>query len=521
MNNKPQIFSALHSPATSPNQSGKFYLSYFFSLLIVVAITGVGLLIRDLVTPTNLVMPYLLGVVSIAVLWGRGPAIFASVLGVLAFDIFLVPPYLTFVVEDTEYIITFLSLFLVGVLISNLTVQIKEQMLEAKEREARATSLYQLSQALAVAFKMADVLNAIVDNIRNTLDIDVELYLLDRSADPVERLEFDVFPQKEGGETQASEEILSTLRTGISAGLEARGALDRASIAFPLVTNSGIVGAINFSSKNPLKRLDKNDFQTYDAVANLSALAIERVYLNQEVSQTQLLKAKEELQSALLNSISHDFRTPLVTITGTLSSLETEIHLLEKDSQQHLIRQALNEAERLNRLVSNLLNIIRLEGGSLQLQWEPVDVQDLIGTTLEQLKNRIDRQINIELPDQLSFISADFVLLQQVLINLIENASKYSPEGTPIDIIVHREDGWLYIDVGDRGDGIDEKEIPHIFKKFYRMKDHEKLSGTGLGLAIVKGIMDAHHAQIKVIPRYGGGMVFRLIFTYPEYSPLE
>ena len=141
MNLRPK-FRILNYPPTSSSHSSRFFLPYLYSLLIIVIITGVGLLVRGLITPTNLVMPYLLGVVSIAFLWGRGPAIFASVVGVIAFDIFLVPPYLTFVVEDTEYIITFFSLFLVGVLISSLTVQIKDQMLEAREREARVTSLY-------------------------------------------------------------------------------------------------------------------------------------------------------------------------------------------------------------------------------------------------------------------------------------------------------------------------------------------------------------------------------------------
>lgn len=207
MKPRPKFPNFTYSPNSSTHSS-KFIFPYLFSFLINVVITGLGLLLRGWITPTNLVMPYLLGVVIIAVLWGRGPAIFSSVLGVIAFDIFLVPPYLTFVVEDTEYIITFLSLFLVGVLISSLTVQIKEQLLEAKEREARVTSLYQLSQDLAVAYKMTDVLNAIVDNLQSTLGHDVHIFLLDRSREPGDQPNYQVFPPGEGNNLDGRKEIL-------------------------------------------------------------------------------------------------------------------------------------------------------------------------------------------------------------------------------------------------------------------------------------------------------------------------
>jgi two-component system sensor histidine kinase KdpD len=261
--------------------------------------------------------------------------------------------------------------------------------------------------------------------------------------------------------------------------------------------------------------------QVYEAFANLSALAIERVYLNKEASQAQLLKAKEELQSAILNSISHDFRTPLVTITGTLSSLDSEIDMLDTNAQKNLVQQALTEAEKLNRLVGNLLNISRLESGAVHLQLEPVDLQDLIGATLEQMKHRAGRQINIRIPDDLPLISADYVLLQQALMNVIENAIKYSPENTPVDIEVHIERKSVSIGIADRGPGIEEKEISRVFNKFYRINNNPEVGGTGLGLAIVKGIIDAHEASIEVFRREGGGMVFQIAFPYAEFQPAE
>lgn len=512
-----------HLDSTFPSllQRSSFLSPYLYSLCIIVLITGIGLLIRNMITPTNLVMPYLLGVVSIAVFWGRGPAIFASVLGVFAFDIFLVPPYLTLVVEDTEYVITFLTLFLVGILISNLTARIKEQMIEAKERESRVTSLYHLSQALAVAHSLPDALNAIVNNMRNTLGRDVWIYLSNRSDQGSRIIGFDVFPSDGDGVTQVNDAVLFAFRSGTPSGFGTDSFSKADTINFPLLTNSGTLGVISISTTGLDRNLDNDQLQVYEAFANLSALAIERIFLDETASQSQLLKAKEELQSALLNSVSHDFRTPLVTITGTLSSLDSEIHLLDKNSQQGLVRQALDEAEKLNRLVSNLLNMSRLESGALQLQLEPVDLQDLIGTTLEHMKSRIDRQITIEVPPSIPLISADFVLMQQVLMNLIENAIKYSPDESPVDIRVHIHREWVYLEVADHGPGIDKNEIPNIFEKFYRVKKQTQKGGTGLGLAIVKGIIDAHEAKIKVFPRDGGGMVFQIGFPQLAFQAIE
>lgn len=494
-----------------------FPLPYLYSLGVIALITGGGWAVRNLISPTNLVMPYLLGVVTIAIVWGRGPAVFASVLGVLAFDVFLVPPYLTFGVEDTEYIITFLALFIVGVIISNLASQIKDQMLAARDREERVTLLYRLSHDLAIAYSLDDVLEAIADNLRSTLGRDFRIFLKSPGSSGQADLLFDVYPPESEQAQAAGDAVFYTFRTSSPSGFGTEMHADSREIHFPLVTNSGTLGVISITGINAGQSELEDHVQIYEAFANLSALAIERVYLNEQASQTQLLKAKDELQTTLLNSVSHDFRTPLVTITGTLSSLDTEIHLLDGHTQRNLVRYALKEAEKLNRLVGNLLDMSRLESGALQLQLEPIDMQDLIGATLESMKVRIDCEIRIDVPDHLPLVLADFVLVQQALANLLDNALKYSPEGAPIDIDVRMEDGWVCISVADRGRGIDDGEIPHIFNKFYRIKGSDRPGGTGLGLAIVKGIADAHSARLEVSRRDGGGMLFRIGFPQFEW----
>ena len=487
--------------------------AYILSLGIIALITFFGLIIRDLITPTNLVMPYLLGVMSIAILYGRGPAVFASILGVVAFDFFLVPPYLTFVVEDTEYIITFLALFLVSIVISNLTAQIKDQVHAAQEREMRVISLYNLSNDLAVAYSRPDVLTAIINNIKNTLNHDIWIFLVDMGLKPASKApDFEVITAPNTEARRADQAIRYTYEQGSASGYGTQAFTAGDTLNLPLNMNSGLAGVISIAVKGPDGIITAEKLQLFEAYANLFTLALERIYLSTQASQAQLLRAKEEFQSTLLSSVSHDFRTPLVTITGTLSSLDSEIHQLDQEAQRNLVRYALREAEKLNRLVSNLLNMSRLESGALNLQVEPVDVQDLIGSTLEQMKNRIDGPIDIRIPDKCPMISADFVLLEQALMNILDNALKYSPEGSPVEIAVYEENERVYIDIADHGIGIPEGEIPYVFDKFYRVKNSSRPSGTGLGLTIAKGIVDIHQAGLQAIPKDEGGMIFRVEF---------
>jgi len=498
--------------------SNRFILSYLASFVIVVLITAFGLLIRDWITPTNLVMPYLLGVVSIAIAFGRGPAIFASVIGVFAFDIFLIPPYLTLVVDDTEYIITFLALFLVSVVISNLTYQVKEQAVQAKERERRVTSLYTLSQDLTGAYSIDDVVQAILETIRSTLKHDLWLFLADANKNSPNRQSFEVKSRSGEAKRVIDEEVLFTYSTGEPSGPGTEAYPYSQTINLPLSTNTGRVGVISIAAEGSEGKMTQEKLQLLEAYANLSALALERIFLSKQANQAQLLKEKEQLQSALLNSVSHDFRTPLATITGTLSTLDAEIELLDRDTKQALTRNAWSEAEKLNRLVSNLLNMSRLESGALNLQLEPVDVQDLIGATLEQMKNRVTHRVDISLPDNLPLINADFVLVQQAMMNLLDNAIKYSPKEAPIKISVNWSDDWLYIDIVDFGPGIPASELPHIFEKFYQVKQLPNPGGIGLGLAIAKGILDAHQATLQAIPHESEGMIFRIGFPHINSS---
>jgi two-component system sensor histidine kinase KdpD len=241
-----------------------------------------------------------------------------------------------------------------------------------------------------------------------------------------------------------------------------------------------------------------------EAFASQSALAIERAELAEEARQAQLLRVTEELQRALLNSISHDLRTPLVSITGALTSLEEDGAELDEATRHSLALMAREEAERLNRLVGNLLDMTRIEAGALRAVEEPCDVQEVISAALERLGARLaGRPVTVDAPSVLA--PMDFVLMVQVLVNLLDNALKYSPNNTPIEVTARLADGALEITVADRGFGVPPEDLERIFDKFYRVHRPAEVGGTGLGLAICKGIVEVHRGRIWAQNRPGGG----------------
>jgi two-component system sensor histidine kinase KdpD len=263
------------------------------------------------------------------------------------------------------------------------------------------------------------------------------------------------------------------------------------------------------------KFLSPDQRQTFIAIANQAALAIERAILAERARQAELLQATEKLQTALLNSISHDLRTPLVSITGALSSLREESLNINEEDRNNLLDTAFGEAERLNRLVGNLLNMTKLEANAIHLRLEPCDIQDVIGAALDQLEERLgNRAVRVTIPEGLPLVSLDFTLFGQVLVNVIDNAVKYSPKDTPIDIDVTQSDDEINIHVSDRGIGIPKEDLEKVFDKFYRVSRPENVNGTGLGLAICKGIIEVIGGKIYAENREVGGTVVTI--TLPK-----
>jgi len=328
---------------------------YLISIGLVFIMTLFGEFVKRKLEPTNIVMFYLLAVVIAAIRWGQGPAIVTSILSVLAFDFFLVPPYLTLSVAALQYIFTFIAFLIVGVVVSTLASKTREQVIQ---------------------------------------------------------------------------------------------------------------------------------------------------------------RQTEKLQSALLNSISHDLRTPLVSITGSLTALLDSDSGLDDATRRELLETAFEESDRLNRLVINLLDMTRMEAGALRISRKPCELRDVLGASLEQLKEKIGpRNIRIDIPRDFPEISMDFSFVMKVFFNLIDNALKYSPVDTPIDIKATAFKDKVRIEVKDQGIGIPQGDLKRIFEKFYRVERPQQITGTGLGLSICKGIIEAHGGEITAENNLDRGATF--IITIP------
>jgi two-component system sensor histidine kinase KdpD len=256
------------------------------------------------------------------------------------------------------------------------------------------------------------------------------------------------------------------------------------------------------------------------AYTDLVAVALEGIQLAEELHNAQVLKATEKLQDALLNAISHDLRTPLVSVIGTLSSLQEEGMGLDDVAKKNLIQVAREEADRLNHLITNLLDESRIEAGAIKLSRQLSEVQDLVGATLEQLGSRASaRSIKIDIPSEIPFISVDFGLIVQTLANILDNAMKYSPADSPIDIKARQHDQEVYIEITDHGVGIPEEDLVNIFDKFYRIKRPDNVAGTGLGLSISKGIIEAHGGIIEAEKGSDGGTIIRVKLPVDHSAP--
>jgi two-component system sensor histidine kinase KdpD len=251
-------------------------------------------------------------------------------------------------------------------------------------------------------------------------------------------------------------------------------------------------------------------------------VAIERTQFAERARGVEMLEATEKLQTALLNSISHDLRTPLVSVVGVLSSLEEEGMNLDDTAKRSLVQVAREEADRLNHLITNLLDVTRLEAGAMKISKVSADVEDMIGVALEHMRGHSDnRPINIDVPADLPVVSADFGLVVQVLVNILDNAFKYSPAGSPVEISGRQVGDLVEIAIADRGVGIPPEDLLRVFDKFYRVQRPDSVAGTGLGLAICKGIIEAHGGQIAADNRPGGGTVIRFTLTVAKVIPEE
>lgn len=485
---------------------------YLLGCVLVALATLLGHLASRVLDPTNIIMIYLLCVTITAILGGLGPSILVSVLSVLSFDFFFVLPYYTLKVEDTQYIFTLIVLLLVGIALSYFTSRFRSEAETSRRHEREMAALYALGQDLAVSSDLQSYTRSIIRRIQEATRRDVLIFLpaipggmklvayTDDSGVEVDRRELDAVIQ-----CFQRREIIQC---------------ERGALCLPLVTTRRAVGVILLKKPAGDGDLTGEQERLLSAYSDLAAVAIESIQMADELHDAEVLKATEKLQMALLNAISHDLRTPLVSIIGVLSSLQQEGMDLDDTDKQNLVQVAREEADRLNHLITNLLDESRLESGTLKLSRRLAEVSDLIGASLEQMGSRTgSRTVNLDLPAGLPFVNVDFGLIVQALVNILDNALKYSPPVASIDITARQIGDDLEIAIADQGIGIPAQDLPYIFDKFYRIRRPDNVAGTGLGLSIARGIVEAHGGRIEAKGQAGGGAI--IIITLPAGAAVQ
>jgi two-component system, OmpR family, sensor histidine kinase KdpD len=480
---------------------------YIVGVILVVVSTVLGNFLSSVFSGANIIMVYLLCVAIVAIFWGLGPSIATAILSIIGFDFFLIPPYLTLAVENTTDIFNLIVLLVVGVIISYLTSRIREQTEMTKNRERQTATLYSLSRRLTNVGGLQETLNAIIDGIKDTFGTDVVIYLPDPSR------KGNLLPNAGKLQTTVDENDLGAAvwsfehQKTVGHGTDT---LPNAIARFvPLITIRNTVGVIALKIDNPTEQITMERIRLIEAFADLAAVAIERAQLVEENRNAQILEESEKLQNAFLNSISNDLRTPLVSIISALNNLQEQGMTLN-DSGRKSIQNAMKEADRLNHLVTNLLDVSRIEAKALKLNRQPADIIEIIRVAKEQVGSRHgEHQIKIR-PPEIAKMLVDSHYMVQVFINLLDNAFKYSPPDSPIEISARQNGQEMEIEVADRGVGIPSRDLERVFDKFYRVEQPNYVTGTGLGLTICKGIIEAHGGHIVAENRPSGGTIIRL-----------
>jgi two-component system sensor histidine kinase KdpD len=504
------------TPTTSLPRRPAALWPYAYAMAIASAVGLSGSVFPSRLEPVNLTTLNLLVVVIVAYYWGRGPAILAAWLGAATFYLSVAPRLTVRGVVNPQFLLTLTGALVVGLVIGTLTSRIREQAQAARAREASTAALYALSRDLAAAVNMEEILNAVTRHIASVFSRQVAIFLPGDG-----KLEMAVqsgdFPFTDNERAVAT----WVFAHGEPAGRGTETLPAAKARYLPLKTAQGIRGVLGvLPAAETLPALGPEQRHLMEAFASQAAVAIERAQLAAEARRAQVLQETERLQSALLNSISHDLRTPLAAVTGALSTLVENGNALDEATRRELLETAREAAQRLNRLVGDLLDMTRLQGGALRLRRAPADIQDLIGTSLSQLGDAVTgRKIEVDVAPNIPLVSVDFALITRVLANIVENAIKYSPPEAPITIRARAVGGNLEIMVADRGPGVLESDLVQMTGKFRRGRSGAN-NGTGLGLAICRGFVEAHGGRVTVENRPGGGL--NVFFTLPlDESPPE
>jgi two-component system, OmpR family, sensor histidine kinase KdpD len=490
-------------------------IPYLLALLAVALALAGAELVDHWIGVENVDLVFLTAVVAVAVRYGLWPSLLASAASALAYNFFFLPPIYTFTITDPHNIAAFLLFTLVAAIVSNVAARARSQAMTAQARVRTVESLHSFSRKLAGTGTLDDVLWATAYQTALMLKVHVVLLLpLDGSLTvrmgypPEDTLdEADLAAAKWSWENDRAAGRSSDTLPGAKR------------LFLPMHTGRGPIGVVGIDSDKPGPLLTPDQRRLLDALMDQGALAIERVQLVEEMDRVERTAETERLRTALLTSISHDLKTPLASVLGSAGTLRDLGDKLSDSEKVELLATIIDESERLNRFIANLLDMTKLESGAVTPKLSPHDLTEIIGSTLRRTTKILQHHsVLLDLAVDVPMVALDAVLFEQVLFNLLDNAAKYAAPGTTVLIRTWRDLQSVYLQVLDEGEGIPQGELEHIFDKFYRVQKVDQVRpGTGLGLAISRGFIEAMHGSISAANRHDRrGAAFTIALPIPR-----
>ncbi len=491
------------------------WTNHLAAAALVAAATALSVLLRQYLATPDIVTFYLLIIMVVAFRFGRGASIVSAALSVAAYDFFFVPPLYVFNVADSRHFLTFAMMFALGLTISSLTERIRRQERDARVREQRTATLYSLTRELVAVLDDEQASLITAKHAAEVFGGFAAVLLRDPTGALTIKGASDADVQL-GVEEQAVAAWAS--EHARPAGLGTDTLPGSRVTCFPLQTGTKSLGvlALRLASGTALE-IEQRTF--IEAFVRQATVAIERALLSEEAKTAALRIRTEEMRSSLLSAVSHDLRTPLAAITGAGTALRDDDGRLGQGQRAELLDTICTEAERMERLIGNLLDMMKLESGGMALKREWVPLEEIVGSALTRLESRLsEREVLMNLPDTLPLVSVDPVLFEQVFVNLFDNALKYTPPKSPIEVRAIARDHVLEVEIADRGPGLPPGGEALVFEKFWRGA-HPGTGGVGLGLPVCRGIVQAHGGTITAETRRAGGALFRIKVPLPEAPP--
>lgn len=500
--------------ATAPAKPAFEILPYLVGTLATVAALGLALVVEPYLGVENADLILLSAIVAVAVRSGLGPSLLAVVIGSLSYDFFFLPPVYTFTITDPTNVAAFVLFTVVAFVVSNLAARSRQEALVSHGRARATERLYGFSRKLAGCATLDDVLWATSAQIAAMLRVRVVLLLPESGAVSV-RAGFPPEDTLDAADLGAAKWAFDNERP---AGRGADTLPGAKRLFLPMRTGRGIVGVIGLDTDGTGSILSPESRRLFDALADMAALAIERVRLVEDLDRAERAAETDRLRQALLTSISHDLRTPLSSVLGAATTLRDLDEALPHDAKRDLLATIIEESERLNRFIVNLLDMTRLEAGAVAASLTPQDIGETVDTALRRLGSILaGHRVELDLPATLPALRLDPVLFEQVLVNLLDNAAKYAPEGSTVTVRGSVERWQVRLTVLDEGDGLPEADVERVFDKFYRVRKSDSVrAGTGLGLAIARGFVEAMGGTLTAGNRRDRlGAVFTILLPIP------